>query len=229
MMAPFQFFLGSAVLIASVLTLVGIFRTGRFRECWTYVGYVMALIGFGAPMALWPDRFWNLSWYLAKEAIYDSLRIGVALELAFRVTSSFPGAAARLRRLTLLVLIIGASTIALAPGGRSYSQIYDWQPAITHAAIWLLGVTAFVVLFYRLPVTHWNQVLVIGLAGRLLLWSTLLKLLAYFGWSARAWVSYADGFADLVFAWALAYYAWRQDESAVVVRELRARIRKAFA
>jgi hypothetical protein len=129
----------------------------------------------------------------------------------------------------LSVLVVGGLTIAWAPGARSYSQLFDWQPAITHAAIWILGVTAFVILMYRLPVSNWNQVLVIGLTGRLLLWSTLLKLLAYFGWGARAWVSYADGLGDLIVAWAFAYYAWRHDESAVVVEELRARIKKAFA
>jgi hypothetical protein len=228
-MAPFQHFLVLAVLAASLLTLVGILRTGRFRECWTYVGYIIALIAFGAPIAFWPDRFWNLSWYLVKQAVYDSLRIGVALELGFRVTASFPGAAARLRTLMLLVLAVGGSTIALASGQRSYSQLYDWQPAITHAAIWILGVTAFVVLVYRLPISNWHRILVIALTGRFLLWSTLLKALALFGWSARVWVSYADGLGDLLVAWTLAYYAWRPDESAVVVRDLTARVRKAFA
>src|SRR5258708_37736621 len=118
-MAPFQHFLVVAVLAASLLTLVGILRTGRFRECWTYVGYIIALIAFGAPIAFWPERFWNLSWDLVKQAVYDSLRIGVALELGFRVTASFPGAAARLRTLMLLVLAVGGSPSAVASAALS--------------------------------------------------------------------------------------------------------------
>jgi hypothetical protein len=228
-MPPFQHFLGLAVLIANLLTFVGIFRTGRFRECWTYTGYVAALIAFGAPIMIWPNRFWTLEWYLVKQAIYDSLQIGVAIELAFRVTASFPGVAARIRTLMLVVLVIGGLTIALASGERSYYQLYDWQPTITHAAIWILGVTAFVVLTYQLPISNWSQVLMIGLTSRLFLWSTLLQLLGHFGWNARAWISYADGLADLALAWVFAYYVWRQDDSAIVAQELTAGIKRVFA
>jgi hypothetical protein len=217
------------VLLGGLVTLAALFHRRRSRECWSYVAYLMALTSWGFCLAVWPGRFYRTDWWMAKQAVFDALKVCVALELAYRAVRAFPGARARLQVAMLTVLVASSAVIAGGAPHRSFNTVWQWQPQILTATIWLFGVTALCVVFYRLPVTDWHRVLVLTFTARLFLNTTLLNLLGHYGWSARPWFVVIDGMVDSAVSWTFAYFAWRPVQEDVISPALRDRIAEAAA
>ena len=118
--------------------------------------------------------------------------MAVALELAWRAFSAFPGRLAHgagraARRCSAL------STLSLAwlTPRSSYETLWEWQPGVVTAAVWLLTATALLVVFYQVPIGDWQRAIMLGLAPYLLVFVTLLSLLRRHGWAVRAEVGLA--------------------------------------
>jgi len=228
-MSPLQRAFVVAVLAGGLVTLAAVFHRRRSTECWSYVAYLMALVSWGFCLAVWPGRFYRLEWWMAKQSVLDVLKVCVALELAYRAVRAFPGARARMQVAMLVVLVVSAAIIAGGPSQRAFDTVWQWQPQILTATIWLFGVTALCVVFYHLPVTDWHRVLVLVFTAKLFLTTTLLNLLGHFGWSARPWYNVIDGTVDVAVAWTLAYFAARPVQRDALSPALRQRIAEAAA
>ncbi|PYQ50328.1 MAG: hypothetical protein DMF78_16005 [Acidobacteria bacterium] len=218
-----------AVLAGGLVTLAGLFHRQRSRECWSYVAYLIALVSWGCCLAAWPGRFYRWDWWMAKQSVLDALKVFVALELAYRAVRAFPGARARLQMAMLTVLVLSAAIIAGGPSHRTFDTLWQWQPQILTATIWIFGVTALCVVFYRLPVSDWHRVLVLAFTAKLFLTTVLLNMLGHFGWSVRPWFNVIDGTVDVAVSWTLAYAAWRPVQQDVLSPALRQRIAEAAA
>ena len=223
-MTGFQQLLVLTVCVASVVTLPGIIWNGRVRECWSYLGYLLFLTFSAFCVLTWPQTFYRWDWWMAKRAVFDALKAGIAIELALRAVAVFPGAKARLQVAMVVTLAASTALIATGPGHRDYAAVWTWQPTINSVTIWLFFVTALVVIYYRLPVSVWHRTLVVVFSLKLFFFTVLINILAHAGWRARPWVNVADGLSDVTVSLVVAFFAWRQSTDDLRVASLRRRL-----
>lgn len=205
-----QLVLAHANKIVMVALLAGMVWRGRLGQCWAFSIYIAAALVGNALASFWPERFFTPSFWMFKQAIYDGLKMAIGLELAYRAFAAFPGAW-RTARLVLLA-ILAASTFALAflTPRTSFDTIWDWQPSILTAAVWLLTATALIVTWYQLPIGAWARVIMLGLAPYLLTFATVLRLIQRRGGSIE-WVGLLDSVAWLALMGFWVYTAWGRD------------------
>ena len=53
--------------------------------------------------------------------------------------------------------------------------VWEWQPGVATAALWLLTATALLVVWYQVPLHDWQRAIMLGLAPYLLVFVTLLE------------------------------------------------------
>jgi hypothetical protein len=228
-MTTLQYTFASTVMLAGFATILALLRRGRYRECWSYLAYVCVLVVSTFCILIWPQHFYRLDWWLAKRAVFDAIKISVAIELALRAVSAFPGARARMRVAMLASLGVSAAMIASGPAHREYLTVWTWQPLISNATIWIFAIAAMAVVHYRLPVTTWHRAIVLTFTLKLLVFTVLINVLEHTGWRARPWVNVADGATDVLAAACLAYFAWRPAEADVLSPAIRTRLQMSAA
>jgi hypothetical protein len=194
-----------------VALLAGMVLRGRIGLCWAFGAYVLAILVGNTLVTLSPERFYTPAFWVLKQGVYDALKMAIAIELAWRAFGAFPGAWRTAR--AALLAVLGASTLGLAwlTPRSSYHTLWQWQPGVVTAAVWLLTATALLVVFYQIPIGEWQRAIMLGLAPYLLVFVTLLSLLRRNDWALRAEVGLADSLAYLGLVTFWAYAAWRRD------------------
>jgi hypothetical protein len=135
-----------AVKLALVALLLGMLWRGRVRQCWSFGAYVIAILAGNTLVSLWPARFLNPSFWILKQSIYDSLKLAVALELLYRTVKAFPGTWRAARLMVLALSSVSAIALVLLAASSSYLALWEWQPGVVTAAVWLLAATALLVM-----------------------------------------------------------------------------------
>ena len=210
-MTDFQILVAHAAKLALLALIAGIAWRGRARLCWSFAVYALAIFLGNMLVTLWPARFFTPSFWVLKQGVYDILKMAIALELAWRAFTAFPGAL-RTARLALLALL-AVSTLALGAltPPSSYADLWKWEPGTATAALWLLTATALLVVWYQVPVHEWQRAIMLGLAPYLLVFVLALDLLRRHGWPA---LHAAAGILDSVAYLALLLFwnrvAWRR-------------------
>jgi hypothetical protein len=210
-MSELQIPLSHAVKLALVAVLAGLFVRGRARLCWTFVAYAVAALAGNSASTLLPDRFQTPSFWVLKHGLYDALMMAVAIELAWRAFEAFPGAMRTARVVVLALLAVSTVVLGVLTPPSSYMTLWEWQPGVATAALWLLTATALLVVWYQVPVHDWQRAIMLGLAPYLLVFVTLIGLLQRYGWAARAQVGVADTVAYLALTAFWAWAVWRPD------------------
>src|SRR6266568_1645839 len=118
-MTPWQVFVAHAVKVLILVTLAGILTRHRTRLCWSFVAYVSAMLVSNTLISLWPDTFFVPSFYLLKQALYDCLRLAIAIELAYRTFQAFPGARSTARHVVFVLLAATSLALIGVPSGLS--------------------------------------------------------------------------------------------------------------
>ena len=85
-----QLLLAYSVSAALLATLAGLFATRRLQQCLSFGVYAGVVAGCDLLITVFPERFYNASFWMARQALYDVLKVAVALELAYRVVRAFP-------------------------------------------------------------------------------------------------------------------------------------------
>ena len=95
--------------------------------------------------------------------------------------------------------------------------MWNWQPSVATAALWLLTATALLVVWYQIPVHDWQRAIMLGLAPYLLVFVALIDVLKRHDWKFEHEVVLAEqvAYLALVLFWAQA--AWRRDSSDAAV------------
>jgi hypothetical protein len=210
-MTGLQVVVAHAVRLALLVLLVGILRRGRVSRCRSFAAYILVVLLGNVLVSFWPDRFLNPSFWILKQGVYDALKMAIALELAWRAFGAFPGAMRTARLVLLALLSVSTLTLALLVPPTSYMTVWEWQPSVATAALWLLTATALMVVWYQVPIDRWQRVIMLGLAPYLLVFVSLLDLLRRHGWSWRGPISTLETvvYLGLIAFWAWA--AWRRD------------------
>jgi hypothetical protein len=196
-MATLQLVLAHATKLALLALVAGIVLRGRLRQCWAFPAYLLAILVGNSLASFWPGRFYTAAFWIFKQALYDLLKMAIAMELAYRAFRVFPGAW-RTAGIVLLA-ILGSSTVLLAAltPHSTYGTLWEWQPSVVTAAIWLLTATALLVVWYRVPIRDWQRAIVLGLGPYLLVSVTLIEMLHRRGWGARTEIGLLDSVAYL--------------------------------
>jgi hypothetical protein len=210
-MSELQVGLSHAVKLALVAVLAGLFVRARARLCWTFVAYALAALVGNCASTLWPVRFQTPSFWVLKHGVYDALMMAVALELSWRAFEAFPGAMRTARVVVLVLLAVSTVVLGALTPPSSYLTLWEWQPSVATAALWLLTATALLVVWYQVPVDDWQRAIMLGLAPYLLVFVTLIGLLQRHGWAARAQIGVADSTAYLALTAFWAWAVWRPD------------------
>jgi hypothetical protein len=200
--------------LALVALLAGMVWRLRVRQCLAFGAYVIAALLGNTLVWLWPSRFFTPEFWVAKQAVYDILKAAVALELAWRAFRAFPGALRTARLVLLAVLGLSTASLAAVPIRSTYAVVWEWQPAVATAALWLLTATALMVVWYQVPLSGWHRGIMLGLAVYLLVFVTLLGLLKSRGWGLGTFVATAEATAYLALVAFWAWGAWRRDPAA---------------
>jgi hypothetical protein len=211
-MSELQLLIAHLVKLGLVVLLTGMLLRGRLGLCWSFGLYVAAILVGNTLVTLAPQRFFTYSFWMQKQAVYDVLKMAVAIELAWRALAAFPGAW-RTARVVLLALVVASSAWLAWLTPRSYSTLWEWQPGVVTAAVWLLTATALLVVFYQVPIGDWPRAIMLGFAPYLLVSVTLLGLLRRHGWDLRNQVSLADAASYLAAVLFWAWAAWRRDRA----------------
>jgi hypothetical protein len=204
--------------LALVALLAGMLWRGRVRYCWAFFAYVLAVLVGNTLVSLWPSRFFTPAFWVAKQGVHDILKAAIALELAWRAFRAFPGAL-RTARVVLLALLAVSTAALAAVGPRStYAVVWEWQPGVATASLWLLTATALMVVWYQVPLIPWQRAIMMGLAVYLLVFVTLLGLLGRRGWAVGPVVAGLEALAYLALVGFWAWLAWRRDAAGWAAR-----------
>jgi hypothetical protein len=166
-------------------TLIGtILVRKRYRTCYSFLAYLVAVLASDALIFFWPGRFFTWDFWLFKESVHNLLKFAVALELGVRTFRAFPGANATARRLLLFVLVLTYVAVVAVPTGRpEYSVLAaQIQPRILNGTIWVFASQAALILWYRLPLDLFHKAILMGFVPYLLIFSLAMNTLNALGW-----------------------------------------------
>jgi hypothetical protein len=206
-----------SVIVGLLLTLIGLIARRRYSDCWSFVGYLAIVTTCEFLICCWPARFWAPTFWLIKQGAYDVAKILVAIELAWRVARDFPGALQTAKVASLFILAIATGLIATMPWSPRYDSMAEWHPPVLLSITALFALTAILVLWYRLPIRHWQRTLIMSFSGYLLAFTGFYNILRLKGWQAIDWFSHADiiTYLAVVLWWALA--SWRREPRLMTV------------
>jgi len=211
-MSELQFVAAQLVKVSVLALLVAMAMRGRLGLCWSFTLYLVAILVCNSLVTLWPGRFYTPAFWVLKQAVYDLLKMAVGVELAWRAFSMFPGAW-RIARVVLVALLT-ASTLALTwlTPRSSYLTLWEWQPGVVTATVWLLTAIALLVVLYQIPIGEWQRAIVLGFAPYLVVFISLLSVLQRRGWKASAEIGLLDSFAYLALLLFWVRAAWRLEQ-----------------
>lgn len=223
-MTAWQVLIAHSVKVLVLLTLAGIMARRRTRLCWSFVAYLAAILTCNSLVTFWPERFFTAKFWFLQQALYDGLKMAIAVELAYRTFQAFPGAQATARRIFFLaLLVVTALAVFGVPGVASSSSpalyggnLLDWEPRVLTGTIWLLNGVALLVVWYRVPIHPYHKAILLGFVPYLLVFTTLLRLLQHYGFEILPLVQSAEPAAYMLLVAWWAYAAWAPEPAADV-------------
>lgn len=215
-MTTFQWWIGVGGVLITTALLTGLVVRRRYRACYAFCGYLLAVVVADCLILAWPERFLRWDFWLLKETVHSLLKFGIALELGLRTLQGFPGARATARFVVLLVLLFALAGMLADPIDRS-ADLADLasrlHPRILNTAIWLFTAIAAVILWYRLPVDAFHKAILIGFVPYLLVFTVAINALESVGPDIERLVGYAHPLAYLLVLTYWTYAAWRPQEA----------------
>jgi len=221
--SPSQIAVAVAAHAALLAASAGLLIRRRWCLSWFLAAYVLANFVGDLLVDLWPARFWVPSFWMAKQALCDTLKLGIAVELAWRAFRLFPGAASTARKIVLAILGVTAATMLAANSGPSYEHaLSQLHPRVATGTVWLLAATLAVALWYRVPIHPFHMAVLTSLGAYSTVFGSLLGLAGLYGWHGGRWLylTALDPLAFLLLLCWWAYVAWRP-ESEVGVAYMR--------
>jgi hypothetical protein len=220
-MTASQVLIAHAVKILVLLTLAGILANRRWRNCWSFTTYLLVILICNSLVSFWPETFYQPWFWMVRTPIYDALKVAIALELAYRTFQAFPGARATVRRVLFLFLIASCVVFATLPWDPSYgTALFEWEPRILTATIWLLNALAVIVIWYRVPIHAYHKAILLGFVPYLLVFTILLRMVRHYGYGIMEIVQTAEPAAYMLLMGWWAWAAWEPETAADVSPEV---------
>ena len=220
-MSLLQWCLGLLGEIILAVVLVGLFVRGRARSCYSFTLYVIAVLACEILITAWPGRFHHWKFWVFKEILLIVLKFAIALELAGRTFSAFPGARTTARGVLFLAVLGSLAAVLAVPATNpDFPELASHVfPRILNGTIWLFTAVATVILWYRLPVDLFHKAILVGFVAFSLVFTVALNLLDLIGWHLQEQASYLQSGAYLLLLGYWAYAAWCPQEGRVSAAE----------
>ena len=208
--------------LALLVTICGLVRRRRLLRSVFFTAYLPAVFVGNFLMIWWPQRFYVPAFWMAEEAVYDVLKLGIAMELGWRTFRAFPRAQSIARRSAFLVLAVTAALVMAVPvdvqGVGVYATVVtELHPRILNGTVWLIACTLAVAQWYRVPVHPFHAGVLTGFTLYVGFYSTLLSLAALYGFSAvKPWGDALEPPAYLLLTGWWAHLAWRAESTAAI-------------
>jgi len=209
--------------LGMALCLAGVCLRGRlpYSRCFTL--HLAACLAGNVSVVLWPERFYTLGWWIARQTTYVALIFATALELVYWTFSRLEGARRTIRRVLLAILGATFVSLLLLPDGGGYDSVRaSLQPRMQNGTIWLFAATVGVSLLYRVPVHPWHRAIMTGFAAYLTVFTVLLRLLTVTSWNIDM-LDVLNALDPLAYVGLLGYWtwaAWRTDPVPEVAPEV---------
>ena len=172
------------VFVAAV-ALTGIFARRWWPVCLAFPFYLGCFIASEAAILAYPQRFFALDFWLAKEALQAFVKLFLACEIAFRVFERLPAARRRVGISFLFVLTATGVSVALV-GGDSVATIVGLaMPRVQYGTAMLFVIVAGACLWYHVPVPGLPKAVLAGFSVYLFAFSGVLHALETWGWDLR--------------------------------------------
>jgi hypothetical protein len=230
-MTSWQVLVAHAVKVLVVLTLAGVLARGRARMCWSFLVYLGVVLAGNSLVSFWPARFFDAWFWLVQQALYDALKMAIAVELGFRTFQAFPAAQATARRILFaLLVLISLALVGVPPrvsGGSPElyeAALLEWEPRVLMGTIWLLNALALLVIWYRVPLHIYHRAILLGFVPYLLLFTTILRMLRHYGWQILPLVQSAEPAAYMLLVGWWCYAAWAPEPAPDVSPAVRQRL-----
>lgn len=208
-MAPDETAVAWAVNLALLATAAALIVRSRWRLCWAFAVYVAVVVLYSLGILLWPHRFYNQWFWMAGHAVFDAVRMWIALEIAWRVFRKVAD-----RHATLLVLggiAVFTTAARMESIGSGLERSEAWRPWINHGALLVMVATLLIARWLRVTLHPFHATLLIGFAAYQAVFGLLISLYTYdmpsehLVWKLRQY----DPFAYLALACSWVYVAWR--------------------
>jgi hypothetical protein len=207
-MTPLQVAIALGVQFAAALAIGGLALRRRAHLARFFGVYLVVGLATDVMMMSWPSQFYVWHFWLFRQTILDVLKILIAVELAYRIFMGFPGAA-HTTRSVLFLLLLGTLVAVLALPNeaahhdRSGYYLGELRPRVEMAAVWMLTALAGLVVWYRIPLHPFHKAIMQGFVPYLVVFSTMLKLVAQYGWSR-----YLTALGPVAYLIACSWWAW---------------------
>lgn len=217
-----QRLIGLIVQAAMALALIGLLRTGRWRECWSFAPYCVAILLGGGLTIWWPAQFHTWQFWAIKQTVYDAIKLSLAAELAWRICRTHPKARTVLGRWALAGLLALSGALVVQPWRPDLlTTIGELHGRAVIAALFLLTSTLGVAAHYRLRVEQFHSLLMVGFAFYLALFGALLRMMLVSGPAvAHPYWRAIDPPAYALFSCWLAFVAWNSNGAAKAARKV---------
>jgi hypothetical protein len=208
----------TVVLMTAVL--LGLFLRERWRLSIFLVAYLLAGLVEIVLTSCWPERFWGQRSYMACQGLEDLLKLGIALEVAWRTFRFFSGARDVASGLAGAILALTAATALLAPVAAPNPDPYVIAltivtPRVQCGVLWVMVATLAVALWFRVPIHPFHIVLLTSFVICLAFYLGLMTILASGFNQLREYVAVLGQVVWQLAAAAWAYAAWRPDGAPV--------------
>ncbi len=163
--------IGNVLLVANLLALVW---RRRIPLACSFFAYIAAVTTCEYLISYAPARFNVREFWIVRQAAYDILKVAVALELGWRTFQAYPGA-----RRAARIVFVGALLLVLAvmvdlPLDRAGEFRFLTWPKGSVAAIWLMSITLFLAIWFRIPLHPFRLAILEGFVPYLFIFSTIM-------------------------------------------------------
>jgi hypothetical protein len=203
--------------LATVLiggAIMGLLVRGRAALCWAFFAYLSVVMTCFTLIACWPEHFWNLGFYSAKETGYFVLKVLIAVEIWRRTFATLARARVKVGFLLVgILLATSAMVLSTAADGRHPFDVVVTiiGPRQQAGSLALFALVATAAWWYRAPLHPLHRAILVGFSFYL-----PINTVAYsvFGWflapeAARPWAGALNAVAyNLTMIW-WAWAAWR--------------------
>ena len=197
------------------VVLAGLFVRGRLVRSPLFAPYLLSVLVPGILSGIAPDRFHVWTFWLFKETIQSVLKVGLALEIAYRLFHRLPGAHNIARAAAAAGLLLTCASAVLAP-----IQAQDVRavalavlPRVLYGTALLFAALLCVVAWHRVPLDPLHKAILVGFVPYLLVSTLALNLLTHLGLATREAAGYlaSAAYTILLCYWVRAAWAPEED------------------
>jgi hypothetical protein len=190
---------------------VGMVVRGKVAQSFVFSAYVATATTFTGLIMMFPS-YYTPEVFTVKQGIYDSLLLGMSLDLAHRTFAAFRGIANRVRMfLGVAVMVSSAIVFFLTPANPDYANIARFQPGITTAGIWCLTFVALLIVWYQIPVPPFTRAIILGAVPYFVAFVICIDLVGRIGWGSVHYINVLNALCFDIVAAYWGYSAWRID------------------